>query len=142
MGSPPNPRVDAYLDQVRAGIVDHGWMIQAVAVPNQTGDTDGLIAYTVGMTSRGLPELLVMDTPTPWHAATLLNQAGHIHTAQPGGIRPRSVVLIGETRYAVAEMPLELAEFLRTAHAIYGPQIRVLMLISERNFTDAQETQS
>lgn len=104
-----NPAATAYLDQVRATIAEHGWVVQATSVPDQSGPP-ALLSYTVGMASHGLPELMVMDPPTPWAAATVLNTAGHIHRSRPGGLPAPSVLAINDTLYAVTEMTADIAE--------------------------------
>ncbi len=79
-----------------------------------------------------------MDPPTPWHALNILNAACHVHRARPGGIPTSSVIVIDGTPYAVAEMPPDLAACIRVARAIYGPDVRVFMLITQENVEEAR----
>lgn len=58
-----------YTKQVENLIATHGWMVQAVFAT----DTEPGFAYTVGLSAKGLPELIVFALP-PQHATAILNQ--------------------------------------------------------------------
>lgn len=64
---------DDYDQKVQSAIDAHGWAVQGV-FPS-TDDDGAPFAYTVGMTARSLPELLIYGLPS--QVATLvLNAAG------------------------------------------------------------------
>ena len=63
----PGSTVDDYLAVVRAIIFEHGWAVQFVE------DDRMPYANTIGLTDRGLPELLVTGL-SPQRAARLLNR--------------------------------------------------------------------
>ncbi len=66
----PHATVDDYLDVLRDIIADHGWAVQFVE------DGSRPFAYTVGLSGRGLPELLVTGLQ-PRTSARLLNSIAH-----------------------------------------------------------------
>lgn len=136
-----DPAATAYLDQVRAAIQEHGWVIQATTIKSESGPP-ALLSYTAGMTAVGLPELMVLDSPTPWHSATTLNAAGQVHHGRPGGIPIPSMLLINGTLYAVTEMTPDIARCARVAQAIYGPAVRLLMLATAQNLKEAFDAET
>lgn len=64
---------DDYDKKVQSAIDAHGWAVQAVAPA--TDDDGAPFAYTVGMTVRSLPELLIYGLPSEV-ATVVLNAAG------------------------------------------------------------------
>jgi len=60
----------AYAAKVQSVIDEHGWMVQFVGC-------DPPLAYTIGLTVRGLPELVVSALP-PDVAAQVLNRAARL----------------------------------------------------------------
>ena len=78
MNTPPKPprvaddRVRAYLDRCQALIDEHGHMVQSVFADARTPD----FAYTIGLSTRGLPELVVIGLPseTATHALNQIAQ--------------------------------------------------------------------
>ena len=60
----------AYAAKVQAVIDEHGWMVQFVG-------SNPPLAYTIGRTLRGLPELVVSAMP-PETAAQVLNRAARL----------------------------------------------------------------
>lgn len=65
-------RTDAYLVQVMGIIEAHGWAVQGVFPTAE--DPGATFTYTVGLTAKGLPELLVYGL-NPQVATNLLNMA-------------------------------------------------------------------
>ena len=56
-------RLARLLDRVRASVAERGWIVQGVAAG---ADGTGAYAYTVGLTRRRHPELVIrIDRPTP-----------------------------------------------------------------------------
>jgi hypothetical protein len=52
----------AYLDNSRATVAEHGWMIQGV-FPTAADPEQWPFAYTVGLAPAGLPELVIVGLP-------------------------------------------------------------------------------
>ena len=110
-----------YLDELRASIGIHGWVVQSV-------DDDRLpFAYTIGLHDRGLPELLVTGLSAD-SAAQVLND---VAVAAVGGR-----VFEPGTHIAVGDGPLlEIVEVdhpdahLNFAVALGGPELRALQLV-------------
>jgi hypothetical protein len=89
MTAAPDPvAATAYLDQVRATIRDHGWIIQGV-IDDETG---GGYAYTVGLTPHQHPELLIRGLPLP-RAHSILNQLGWRVVIQGQRLDPDDLIL-------------------------------------------------
>jgi hypothetical protein len=76
-GSPP-ARIDAYLDKAREIIDRHGWMVQYV-FPTGDGDLEAPFAYTVGLTVRDHPELLITGLPDQVAHELLNDLARRVH---------------------------------------------------------------
>jgi hypothetical protein len=117
----PNGTTEEYLDELRATIRIHGWVVQGV-------EDDRLpYAYTIGLHNRGLPELVVTGLP-PERAAHVLND---VAAAACGGrvFRPGAHVAVGDGPL------LEIVEVdhpdahLNFAVALGGPEIRALQLV-------------
>ncbi|OBJ50889.1 DUF4262 domain-containing protein [Mycobacterium sp. 1423905.2] len=66
----PDATVEDYLDVVRAIIADRGWAVQYVEHESRP------FAYTVGLSRRGLPELLITGM-RPHMSARVLNSVAH-----------------------------------------------------------------
>ncbi|HTI78462.1 MAG TPA: DUF4262 domain-containing protein [Mycobacterium sp.] len=117
----PNGTTEEYLDELRASIRIHGWVVQSV-------DGDRLpFAYTIGLHDRGLPELLVTGMSGE-NAARVLND---VAVAALGGR-----VFLPGAHIAVGDGPLlEIVEVdhpdahLNFAVALGGPDIRALQLV-------------
>lgn len=94
----PNGTTDQYLDELREIIADHGWAVQYVE------DRSRPFAYTVGLTDRGLPELLITGMPAQ-KSARMLNSIAH--QIVDDGMRLRPAVHIdyqGELLLEVVEV--------------------------------------
>jgi hypothetical protein len=117
----PNGTTEEYLDDLRASIATHGWVVQGV-------EDDRLpFAYTIGLHDRGLPELLVTGLSQE-SAARVLND---VAVAAVGGR-----VFTPGAHIAVGDGPLlEIVEVnhpdahLNFAVALGGPDIRALQLV-------------
>ncbi|MBE1550516.1 hypothetical protein GGC64_004556 [Mycobacterium sp. OAS707] len=117
----PNGTTEEYLDELRASVRLHSWVVQGV-------EDDRLpFAYTIGLHDRGLPELLVTGLPQD-SAAGLLND---VAAAAVGGrvFQPGAHIAVGDGPL------LEIVEVdnpdahLNFAVALGGPDIRALQLV-------------
>ena len=117
----PGSTKEDYLAEVRATMLEHGWAVQFVE------DDRVPFAYTVGLTGRGLPELLVTGLP-PQRAARLLNRVAQ--TAVGGDpptagaqftVRAGPLVEVVEVEHPDAHMDC--------AVAFYGSKLRALQLV-------------
>jgi hypothetical protein len=77
-----DPDIDEYFDRIRAGVDEHGWMVQGVG-PSPGADKYPL-CYTVGLWPRIGLEYAIIGPP-PEHAATILNDVAT--AATEGGRR-------------------------------------------------------
>ena len=120
---PGGTRLD-YLEHVRDLIACCGWTVQGV----QRDRIRPPSAYTVGLTSRGKPELLVTGLPLA-RAADLLNDvASHVlHADAP--LPGEQVPLIGGPVIEIVEVA-EPTVHLVIAAEIFGPEIRALQLVT------------
>jgi hypothetical protein len=117
----PNGTTEEYLDELRATIRLHGWVVQGVE------DERLPFAYTIGLHDRGLPELLVTGL-SPEDAGRLLND---VAVAALGGrvFEPGAHVAVGDGPL------LEIVEVehpdahLVFAVALGGPDVRALQLV-------------
>ncbi|OBJ85262.1 DUF4262 domain-containing protein [Mycobacterium asiaticum] len=66
----PHGTIDDYLDELRDIIADHGWVVQYVEHDARP------FAYTIGLTDRGLPELLITGM-LPQRSTRILNSIAH-----------------------------------------------------------------
>lgn len=116
-GSPEwKKRRAAYMVQLMANIEKHGWVLQGVL-----GEMP--FAYTVGMTDRALPELLISGLPMDL-AHSLLSHIVAIHseiTVQPG-----KMLHLDGPRFLPIEAPL--AE-VGIADEVYQKNVDVIQLI-------------
>lgn len=104
-----------YLTMLRQLIDEHGWAIQGV---EPDGGRPGW-AYTVGLTVKGLPELVVTGVSMS-HAAELLNFAAGLvteGTGLPGGLDVEVVTVARPWAH------------LRYAVTVYGEDIKALQLV-------------
>lgn len=113
------PASDEYLRRQQEHIHDVGWSVTAV-VP-EPGDTDATFAYTVGLTERRLPELIIAGLH-PLIAHELLNDLAHrLHGGMPPLVHDQRLddLIVG---YDVAIVDGLATEALHpgTAYARYG----------------------
>ncbi|MFB9908517.1 DUF4262 domain-containing protein [Allokutzneria oryzae] len=112
-----NPDGD-YLAHLRGIIDSHGWAVQGV-------EGDGVHppwAYTVGLTPRGKPELVV--TGMPFQGA-----AGLLNVIAPETVQAGERIELGEALLIeVVELAVPSAH-LHVAVGLYGPEVRALQLV-------------
>lgn len=117
----PGSTKEDYLAELRVKIRKYGWTVQYV-------ESDRVpFAYTVGLTRRGLPELLVTGV-SPERALELLN--GGVQVAVDG-----NAPIPGEQLILSAGSVVEIVEVehpdahLYSALAFYGDTLRALQLV-------------
>lgn len=119
----PDATYDDYLDHMRGIVHRSGWAVQGV-------ERDGLrppLAYTVGLTAVGRPELIVTGMGVTRAMRFLDEAAAHLlHAAMPAP--GEQVALTGGPLIEIVEVA-EPAVHLRTTAAIYGPGLRALQLV-------------
>ncbi|GAA4544111.1 DUF4262 domain-containing protein [Amycolatopsis samaneae] len=119
---PGKGRVD-YLRYLRTVIERCGWIVQGVEGAGKGPPW----AYTVGLSERKLPELVVTGLP-PHPAGLLLNgMAAHASHAEPPGHGERFVLRDGP-EIEVVELT-EPSAHLVMAVGLYGPGIRARQLV-------------
>lgn len=111
-----------HLREIEQRIDRHGWLVQAVA--GTRGQAP--LAYTVGLTDLGLPELLVTGRP-PEPGAPLLNAVAQ-QTLEQGEVRPGEVVHLEHLHVEAVGLPHPDAH-LFTAAYLYGPALRAVQLV-------------
>lgn len=116
-------RVAMYVKQVRDTIKENGWMVQGVFPTAH--DPGPEFVYTVGLTEKDRPELVIVGLPLNL-AAELINSAAEAHLEkpfEPGGIATG----FAEVDFRVVEAPH--AE-VGTANRVYRDrEIKVLQLL-------------
>jgi Domain of unknown function (DUF4262) len=119
---PGGTRLD-YLDHLQIVIARHGWAVQGI-------EDDWLHppwAYTVGLTSRGRPELVVTGLPLVRAAGLLNDVASHLlraTTPTPG----ERLKLAGNPLMEIVEIS-EPTAHLEVVVAVFGPQVRALQTV-------------
>lgn len=99
-------------------IDDHGWLVQFV----EPHDPLGSLAYTVGLTAHGCPELVVEDLSAS-ASAGLLNEMARACMSEP--LQPDEIFHARDGRgYLLAVMPWP--EELYVATMFYGSSVRAL----------------
>ncbi|WP_410567734.1 DUF4262 domain-containing protein [Amycolatopsis sp. cmx-4-61] len=118
-----NPDRSGYLERLRGGVAERGWLVQGVASAGPYPPW----AYTIGLSGYGLPELVVTGLPM-LAAGSLLNAlASQALRGSPPSAGERIPLPDGRLLEVV-----ELAEpsaHLVFAVALYGPAIRALQLV-------------
>jgi Domain of unknown function (DUF4262) len=119
---PGSTRVD-YLDHVRRLITRHGWAVQGVEGTRLYRPW----AYTVGLTPRGKPELVVTGLSLA-RATRLLNDiAAHVLHATPPAAGEQ-VALRGGPLIEIVDVAVPTAH-LDVAVALYGTRVRALQVV-------------
>lgn len=108
-----------YVDEVVDG---SGWMVQAVLSTRHRAP----FAYTVGLTARGLPELVVTGRWADVTGSMLDAIAGY--TVDRSEIRPGEVMHLGDVHLEAIEVLLPDVHLL-TAVAMYGQAVRGLQMV-------------
>jgi hypothetical protein len=111
----PTKTFDDFVDEVVQPAIDrYGWFVQAV-----TSERGAPLAYTVGLTAMGLPELVVTGM-APRRAALLLNgMAAHWLHAEPLPAHGEHADTRGGQCLEVVDLPHPEAH-LFTATGLYG----------------------
>ena len=119
----PTMTPERYLAWLTATIAEHGWAIQGVERERDRPPW----AYTVGLTPRAKPELLVTGLPLR-RAASLLNDiAEHVlHAEEP--VLGEQVPLIGGPVVEFVRLPHPEVHLLR-ATDLYGSSVRALQVV-------------
>ena len=118
-----DPDRPGYLERLRAGVADKGWLVQGVEGAGPFPPW----AYTIGLSGYGLPELVVTGLPVPGAAALLNGVASHSLAESPPSPGER-VTLRGGPLIEVVPLA-EPSVHLMFATALYGPEIRALQLV-------------
>jgi hypothetical protein len=119
----PNATRQDYLDHLGRMIMDSGWAVQFV-------ERDRLhppYAYTVGLTARGKPELVVTGLPARPSAELLNDVAVHVlhsELPEPG----EQIPLIGGPLIEIVEVDVPEAHLLMVGE-FYDPGFRALQLV-------------
>jgi hypothetical protein len=112
---------DDYLAEIRATMLRHGWAVQYV-------ESDRVpFAYTVGLTRRGLPELLVTGVP-PQRAGRLLNIGAEAAVRGDRLVPGMQITLQAGPLVEVVEVEHPDAH-MYAAVAIFGSELRALQLV-------------
>ncbi len=118
-----NPDRSGYVERLREGVADRGWLVQGVGA---TGPYPPW-AYTIGLSGYGLPELVVTGLPV-LAAGDLLNDlAAHSLHGSPPSAGERLPLRDGRLIEVVALT--EPSAHLLFAVALYGPEIQALQLV-------------
>ncbi|MEV6827137.1 DUF4262 domain-containing protein [Amycolatopsis sp. NPDC051102] len=118
-----NPDRPGYLERLREGVADRGWLVQGVEGAGPYPPW----AYTIGLSGYDLPELVVTGLPVRPAAGLLNGVAAHVLHASPPSPGERIPLQDGPL---VEVVPLtEPSAHLVFAAALYGPEIRALQLV-------------
>ncbi|OBF93732.1 hypothetical protein A5790_10915 [Mycobacterium sp. 852002-51152_SCH6134967] len=117
---PEATRAD-YHDVLRRTILEHGWAVQFVESSRNP------FAYTVGLHSAGLPELLVTGVSPEW-AVRLLNTVANylIRERVPA---PGDTMQLPDGWQAEFVAVAQPDAHLKLAVELYGPEVRALQLV-------------
>jgi hypothetical protein len=111
-----------YLDHMQGLIDRFGWAVVGV-------EDDGVhppVAYTLGLTPLGRPELVVTGLPLP-RATWLLNEVG-LYTLDTAVLRPGDEVLVDGSPLMEVVRVAEPSAHLFIAVEFYGSEIQALQL--------------
>ncbi|MEV4055554.1 DUF4262 domain-containing protein [Amycolatopsis sp. NPDC049688] len=118
-----DPDRPGYLERLREGVADRGWLVQSV----EGTELYPPWAYTIGLSGYGLPELVVTGLPVLPAAGLLNGVAAHALHASPPSPGERIPLRGGPL---VEVVPLaEPSAHLVFAIALYGKEIRALQLV-------------
>ncbi len=118
----PNGTEEEYLDGLRATIDDHGWAVQYVESDKRP------FAYTVGLTRRGLPELVITGM-APRTSMRLLNSIAHMIT-DDGTVLAPAMHIDYQNEFLLEVVEVEHPDVhLLYATRIYGPNVRALQMV-------------
>jgi Domain of unknown function (DUF4262) len=112
-----------YLDHLRTLITRFGWSVQGV----ERDRIHPPWAYTVGLTPRGLPELVATGLPLRRATALLNGVAAHaVHASAP--TPGEQVPLVGGPLIEIVKVAEPTAHLLRAVD-LYGPSVRALQVV-------------
>jgi hypothetical protein len=117
----PEATIEDYLDLLRGKMLRRGWTVQyveRVRVP---------FAYTIGLTNRGLPELLVTGV-SPRRAVDLLNAGAQFALDDGAPIPGDQIALTTGRLVEIVEVRCPDAH-LCSAIGILGPEVRARQLV-------------
>ncbi|MGW5741145.1 DUF4262 domain-containing protein [Amycolatopsis sp. NPDC003861] len=118
-----NPDRSGYLERLRGGVADRGWLVQGV---ERAGPYPPW-AYTIGLSGYGLPELVVTGLPMLAAGALLNALASHTLHGPPFAAGDHIPLRDGPLIEVVSLA--EPSAHLVFAAALHGPQIRALQLV-------------
>jgi hypothetical protein len=120
---PDATRLD-YLNHIGTLIDRHGWAVQGV----ERDRIHPPWAYTVGLTGRGKPELVLTGLPLPM-AASLLNEiATHVLRAAEDPVPGEQTALRGGPLIEIVKVT-EPTAHLELAIEMYGTRVRALQVV-------------
>lgn len=120
--SHPGMTAEAYREHLR-GIIDRrGWAVQSVLGTR----TRAPFSYTVGLTGRGLPELVL--TGREWQDAGPVLHGAAQYTVDEVEVRAGEVMHLGELHLEAVEVEHPEAHLL-AAVALYGPGVRAVQMV-------------
>jgi hypothetical protein len=120
-----NPGVSRrdHLDHLEGIIADHGWVVQTV----EADRAHPSLAYTVGLTPRGQPELVVTGMHIDRALSLLGGVACHVlHDTAPA--HGEQISLVGGPLIEIVELR-EPGAHLHTAAGLYGSAVRAIQLV-------------
>jgi hypothetical protein len=118
----PDGTTEDYLRELRETIQHHGWAVQYVESDKRP------FAYTVGLHTRGLPEL-VMTGLTADVCCRVLNSIAHM-AVDRGTVLAPAMHIDYEDRFLIEVVHVEHPDVhLKFAARLYGPDIRALQLV-------------
>ncbi|WP_067665649.1 DUF4262 domain-containing protein [Nocardia miyunensis] len=109
-----------YLTEVETILADHGWLIQGI----DAGPESPAWAYTVGLTRRHRPELVITGLPYPRAADILTEAVGLPATATDPGTRITIAGQLVESVAVAAPVPR-----LVVAEALFGHAVDAVQLV-------------
>lgn len=117
----PGATIEDYLAVLRGKMLRSGWAIQYVE------DARKPFAYTIGLTQRGLPELLVTGM-SPRGAAGLLNTGAELAVLDGAPTPGRQITFATGRLVEVVEVDHPDAH-LCAAIGLFGPKVRAVQLV-------------
>ncbi len=119
----PDGTTEQYLDHLRATIQDHGWAVQYVESDKRP------LAYTVGLHSRGLPELLMTGLPANV-SCRVLNSIAHMIVDDGVELAPPAMHIDYEDRFLIEVAQVEHPDIhMRFAVELFGRDFPALQLV-------------
>ncbi|MDQ7804864.1 DUF4262 domain-containing protein [Amycolatopsis sp. A133] len=112
-----------YLERLRCGVADRGWLVQGVEGAGPYPPW----AYTIGLSGYGLPELVVTGLPALAAGNLLNSQASRALRGSP--LAPGDHIPLDDGRLIEVVSLAEPSAHLVFATALYGPEIRALQLV-------------